>query len=219
MRKTNTELLHYWNYTIDTAKKENYAMLFEVDETGDHCCIFLDDEKREIVTCYNGSDKAKEWLGNLDFFPPKEGRSFHNNFYTIAELFVDQLKPYYRDLQGVLPGWKHKLVHHSRGSGIGVIAHYMMVRYLNTPTENIESISFGSPRLATARRGIRKLANANLAVHRVTIDRDPVDNLPPRLTPLPYPIAWDHYETELYELPTVKGKFDHLAFGEALKQS
>ena len=169
MRKTNTELLHYWNYTVSTAKKEDYSMLFEIPSTGDHCCVFIEEDKNEIVTCFNGSDKLREWAGNMDFLPLEEYRSFHNNFYDMAEQFAEKLKPYYNDIKEEHPTAMHKLVHHSRGSGIGVLTHYLMITKLGMNPLSIESISFGSPRMATARRGWRKLLNADVTVHRVTI--------------------------------------------------
>jgi len=147
-----------------------------------------------ITIVIDGSDDIDEWLSNFQFKSNRLG--FHHEFYNSAVEI-------YRTLH-IPPSTNVTIIGHSRGGAIAQVLAYL----INRP--NIDVITFGSPKVAN-RVGIKKLKEVSFSHTRVRINGDPVDNVPPFL------FGYSHYHTKLIKLKGIKGKLNHLAFGESLQ--
>ena len=184
-----------WKLCRLVSKEERHTIpLSSRLSTGlDEVAVFFDGSDVTIVI--DGSDDPAEWISNLKFKSNRLG--FHNEFYTSS---VEIYRLLHLNSKNNIT-----IVGHSRGGGIAQILAYL----INRP--NINVITFGSPKVAN-RLGIKKLKEIGFKHTRVRIKGDPVDNVPPVL------FGYIHYQTELIKLKGVKGKLNHLAFGEALQQ-
>jgi hypothetical protein len=189
------ELLYYWEY-CEKVNRDNWSSLpiknklkAGFDEGG----IFYTDE--EIFIAIDGSNDPNEWFSNFKYCSNKLG--FHHNFYEIANIFYSEVKP-------LLDNRKITVIGHSRGGAIALILSYLINR------SDLKVITFGSPKVATL-KGFLKLKNSKINHFRVTVKNDFIPTVPPFI------LGFIHYQTSKLTLPKVKGKFNHLAFRQALE--
>ena len=100
MRLTKKELQTYWAFQELCHLRTHQDYLIELEETGDHCSVFI--KKDEIIITIDGSDSVPEWASNLNFALPIKG--FHKSFYRIASKFTNRLHTILGSILREVPG-------------------------------------------------------------------------------------------------------------------
>jgi len=207
--KNNIEhLREMWTYhQWGTALAHDPYKIF-TNTVGDTMALYLN--KNRIIMAWDGSSNKAEWIDNFKAFPPCDG--CHAGFEGAVREMLPDIVECLNDIFNI--GKQNGVYYtieqsgHSRG---GAMASISEMKLRKAGFGAISTYTFGSPRPFT-KKGFLKAKEMFMNVCNVRIDRDPVDNLPPRF----FFCTWHHAPGTEVMLPTVKGTFDHLAFGEAL---
>ncbi len=220
---TLEEWLHYWELNDltdpeDKKNREKYCRKHNIKHSSfmagaDEVCIFYFPNK--TVVCCNGSDKdLEEWRGNFSpykgirgFFSsyfnrsPETSNGYHKDYYNTARKIA------YEVSKRVDPKLPLVFDGHSRG-GLDQLCPYIH----HFP--NSMAVTICSPRVMLRwREKLLRRRERPPIHHRLYIVRDIVDNVPPAF------LGWRHYATTTTKIKGVKGKFNHTAVGEAIKQA
>ena len=206
MRPTYKELIEMWSLLdfsneIEHKKYDPRKAGVTIFKAVTDFLIVLEAPKATYVICTGSntglSFKAVvEWFTNLHAW---NKRGFHKGFYNVANRMYKQLKDY---------KWNHNkqvyYVLHSRGVYGSITA--LKLREKGFITHPI-IVSFGAPECCKD-EGIQRMKDAGIEHYRVLTPDDMITKVG----------ASKHYETEVIELPVVKG-IDHISYEEALQEA
>lgn len=177
-------------------------------------------DRRKLYIAIDGSSTFREWLDNLNV-SSRDGA--HRGFAMAA---TDMLADLMRKLPRSLATYKEVLIDgHSRGGGIGQYMAYLIRKVADNQgaSPKIEVITSGSPVLWRRDKAAEIEKTRPYIHHAMRTARDIVDDVnAPRgfiFRRVLRRVRLYHYTTYVYDLPTVHGKIDHLAYREATKKS
>ena len=175
---------------------------------------------RSLYICIDGSSTFREWMDNLNV-GNKDGA--HRGFAMAA---TDMLTDLMKKTPRTLTWYNHiELDGHSRGGAIVQYMAYLIRKVFNNQggKVSIEVVTSGAPVL-WSHKMLQWLNQARPYMHHaMRTARDIVDDVnAPKgffFRRLWRKVRLYHYTTVVYNLPTVRGKIDHLAYKEAIEKS
>ena len=153
----------------------------ENKDTGVQCVLMVEEEEKQLVVCFRGSDSTTDWRMNFHMsqseYPKGSGRCVHSGFLvqwlSIEAEFKKKLEVLMEENREIIR--EVVFCGHSAGAQC-MIAAYSSKCIIDRYSLAIKIVTFGAPKVGND--VFKKYVESHMNVTRIVLDRDVITRMP-----------------------------------------